>query len=302
MGINKMKNKIVLTAAAGICTVLLSGCAKIAIMPVGTPETAEITPVTSSSLSRYEMTGQDYDTDMNGNMDTPAVIIDLSNLQDNIQDSYAYDQELLTISAAGNYYISGNLEKGRLCVDVFEDETVHLFLDNVTIETNDGAAVYVENAAKVIITVMDGTNNVLSGDFREEGQRQASVFSNCDLTINGSGNLSVYSYQADGVRSKNQLKIVAANLYVKAKEDAIRGNDGVIIYDSAVEVECEGTGIISNSDKDLVVVQGGSLKVIAGQNAIAADQYVSIRDCQWDLYAVLELVRCEGIRELDEGL
>ena len=74
----------------------------------------------------------------------------------------------------------------------------------------------------------------------------------------------------------------------------------MIILNSAVDIECEGSGIVANSPKDMAVVQGGSCKVIAGENAVAANRYVAFSDCQTDLYSVLETVRCNGIRNFDE--
>ena len=48
------------------------------------------------------------------------------------------------------------------------------------------------------------------------------------------------------------------------------------------------------------MISGGSCKVTAGENAIFADQFVSIRNCDSDLYSVHEAVRCSGTKEIEE--
>jgi len=68
----------------------------------------------------------------------------------------------------------------------------------------------------------------------------------------------------------------------------------VILYGSDVEVECEGNGIRSEDARDMVVLEGGICKVIAGKYAIKADRHVEVNGCMTDLYAVLGEVDCSG--------
>lgn len=289
-----MKRKIVIIACVMFYTMILSGCREILDMPVGSENGAHSVSSPGNGQGQFEMTNYDYDTSDDG-----ALEIHLTHPDENTGDFYTYDGRQFVIRKAGTYLLRGKLAQGKLVISVCEDEVVHLILDGVEIRSVEGAAIYVENAAKVILTLQDGTENTLSDGPEYDDEVKACVFSNSDLTINGNGFLAVYGYYADAVRCKDQLKLVDTRLYVKTKKNGIRGNDGVIIYDSEVEAECEGTGILSAGDTDMVIIQGGSCKVIAGENAVAANQYVSISDCQTDLYAVLETVRCDGIRELD---
>lgn len=292
-----MKRKILLCFVCTLFMFLTSGCREIIEVSVGTVEEADIKNSELSSIHQYEITHNDYSTE-----ETDAIIIDLNNLSEGMEGIYTYDGQYLTICRAGEYIIRGNTNNGNINIEVFDDEIVHLFLDNVDIQSDKGAVIRVESAAKVIITAKAGTDNILSEKSKTGGKQKACIFSNSDLTINGSGNLYVYGYYADGVRSKDLLRIVNTNLYVKTKEDGIRGNDGIILYNSITDVECEGTGILSNSDKDKVILQGGSCKVIAGKNAIAANCYIAVHDSQLDLYSILEKVKCSGILEIDEVL
>jgi len=294
MVINR-KKKIMRTICILAGASMLSGCGGMLDMPVGVTGESRQEASVSKEHGQYEITNYDYDTSENDAME-----INLEQLSETENDAYTYDGRQLVIHAAGDYRITGKLKGGKLIVCVCEDEIVHLILDGVEIEAPDGAALFIEKAAKVVLTLKEGTENVLcDGPAHAEGEK-ACIFSNTDLTINGDGFLSVYGHYADAVRSKDKIRIVNTGLYVKAKGDGVRGNDGVLIIDSAVEAECEGTGILSESDKDMVVVKGGNCKVIAGENAVSARQYVSISGCQTDLYSVLETIRCDGIVEIEE--
>ena len=292
-----MKRKIIRIACVVFYTMMLSGCREILDMPVGSENEAYSEAEPERVPGQYEMTNYDYETS-----DAGAVPVDLTHPAENAGDFYTFDGRQFIIHKAGTYLLAGRLEQGKLVINVCEDEVVRLICDGVEIRSAEGAALYVENAAKVILTMKDGTENTLSDGPEYDDEIKACVFSNSDLTINGSGFLAVYGYHADAVRSKDQLKIVDTMLYVKSKKDGIRGNDGVIIVDSEVEAECEGTGILSTGAADMVVIQGGSCKVIAGEYAVSANRFVSVSECLTDLYAVLETIRCDGIRELQEGL
>ncbi len=107
--------------------------------------------------------------------------------------------------------------------------------------TLNGPAIYIAEAEKAVITAKEGTYNVLSDSAHRREGADACIFSEADLTLNGSGRLAVFGFHEHGIRSRDVVKAVGSPVYVKAKGDGIRGNNGVILYGSDVEVECEVT-------------------------------------------------------------
>lgn len=89
-------------------------------------------------------------------------------------------------------------------------------------------------------------------------------------------------------------------IIVKAKNNGVRGNDGVVIEDSIVDIQSEGIGIKTISDKDFVVIKGGECKIIAGENVICSENYVLIEDCVKDFHSVEEVIRCNGEKHINE--
>lgn len=276
-------------------SLFLTGCQQFLNIPIGTYEVTESSAEALTDPTRFEITNTDYRTES-----TDPISIDLNQIGTGT-DSYNWNGSTLNITQTNDYVLSGTLT-GNIVVNVFNDENIHLLLNNVEIHSENGPAIYIQKAGKVILTSIEGTTNTLSDSVIYSEDNPGCIFSNVDLTINGSGLLNVYGYFEDAIRSKDLLKLVNTNVYVKSNQDGLRGNDGVIIVNSNTIAESENIGIRSVSEKDMTLIHGGICKVVAGQNAVSANRHVSIFNCQADLYSVEEAVACNGIRDIQEGI
>ena len=114
----------------------------------------------------------------------------------------------------------------------------------------------------------------------EEGSDEpyATLFSKDDLTLNGSGSLSVTSSYRHAICSKDDLVITGGTYVIDAAEDALRGRDCVKICDGEFTVTAAGDGIKSNNDEDatrgFVSIDGGSFSIEAGDDGIQAVTYL----------------------------
>lgn len=211
----------------------------------------------------------------------------------------------LVLNQAGAYLLKGTLQ-GQLQIDV-QDENIHLILENVEITSPNGPAIYVKSAAKTVITIPEASESILvdSPYYDEFPKTKATLYSESDLTINGSGNLQVYGYYKDGIRTKDFLKVLDTRLEVQAKNTGLRGNDGVALHAVALELSCEGTGILTEKegkeDKGFVNMTGGTAQVIAGEYGIRASENVYIQDCRADIYGIVGNIACSGEQFIEEG-
>ena len=290
-------NKLRILPLLFLNMILLSGCGRLLNASVGTPVKEPETENLGEGIS-YEITDIDRRTES-----TDETEIHLDQLAEGRQEAglYTYEAGRLTICKGGDYLISGKSDDCNLVIQSYDDEIVHLIFDGVELHAKEGPVLYGRQAGKIIVTLKENTENVIYDSPEYASDAEACIFSNCDLTINGGGRLNVYGYYHDAVRSKDRVRIIGTDVYIRAKNNGIRGNDGVIIEESNVEAECEGTGIRTNSDQGYVMVQGGTLKLTAGENAIYSYSHVSIKDCRKDLYSVREEIRCSGAVEIDEG-
>lgn len=273
-----------------------AGCGRLLNATVGSSAASEEMQEGEEAFGSYELT----DIDKRTQPDT-VTELSLENLTEGtVREDYSFQAGVLTIQKAGAYELSGKNDNCRIVVSVYDDEVVQLLFHNVELSAKEGPVIYVESAAKVLLTAKEGTSSTISDSPEYASDKEACIFSNVDLTLNGEGELRVYGYYHDAVRSKDRIKAAGARLYVCAKNNGIRGNDGVLLSDSNVTVESEGTGIMARSEKDFVIIKGGSCKVTAGENAVAATEYVKVSDCEYDFYAVREAVKCSGVKEIDE--
>lgn len=215
-----------------------------------------------------------------------ATVITLSGDSASVQGTGAQvSADGVVISSAGTYVVSGELTDGQLLVDSGDDDKVQLVLAGATIHNEDGPAIYVRNADKCFVTLDAGTENSLSDgssyaledDFDEP---YATLFSRCDLTLNGSGTLNVTSAYRHAVCSKDDLVVVSGTYNISAMEDGLRGRDCVKIRDGVFTIEVGGDGIKSNKDdkptKGFVSIDGGAFDIQAGDDAVQGKTLVRL--------------------------
>ena len=201
----------------------------------------------------------------------------------------------ITIIAAGVYVISGKLDNGRIIVDVQNKEAVRLVLNGMDITCTDNAPIYVKNAGKVIISLQDGTQNYVTDGEKytftdaeaEENEPDAAIFSKDNLTINGTGTLTVHGNFNNGIKSKDDLKITGGNINIYSVDDGLTGRDMVLVKDGSINIEAEGDGIKATNDEDesngYVAIEGGTFDIKAGADGIQAATSVLITNGKFNL-------------------
>lgn len=202
------------------------------------------------------------------------------------------DGTQIAITSAGTYCISGTLNDGQIIVNTKDEETVRLILNGVDITCSTSSPIYVKNAEKTVITLAEGTENLVTdGDAyivedsliedSESIEPNAAIFSKDDLTINGSGSLTVNANYNNGIQSKDDLKITGGNITVNAVNDGIRGRDSIAVKNANITVNAGADGMQSNNDADegkgYVFIESGTIAITAGNDGIQAETSLIIR-------------------------
>jgi hypothetical protein len=218
-----------------------------------------------------------------------------------------YEDEVV-LDKAGEYILSGSLY-GHIVVEA-KEQNVHLFLNNVLITSKGGPAIMVPDgsADKLIITVMEGTDNAISdnGDFRAYDEYEAAIEASCDITLNGTGSLSVNGYYKDAIRSHDIIKILDGAYAIKCKRNGIMGNDGVHVNGGTMTISSEKNGLKTSKKgedgRGNIVISGGEISIIAGRYAFAttkADIY--IYNCMVNNKSIVSTYDCGGVMRIEEG-
>lgn len=192
----------------------------------------------------------------------------------------------ITITKAGTYRISGKLSDGQIIVDTQDAEKVVLALDGANITSSTSSPIYVANAEKVVITLVTGSqNSVTDGKqyvFAEAStdEPDATIFSHDDLTINGSGSLTVNANYNNGIVSKDDLKINGGVITVTAVDDAVKGRDSLVVKAGTLTVKAGGDGLQTSNDEEAdqgtIVIEGGTIDINAEDDALNAVTSIQI--------------------------
>lgn len=199
----------------------------------------------------------------------------------------------VTFTTAGTYIVSGELTSGQLVVDAGDEDKLQIVLDGATVTNYTGPALYINNADKCFLTLAEGTQNSLTDgeDYEltgDDDNRDGAVFSRDDLTINGTGALSVFGNYQHGVVGKDDLVITGGNITVNSAEDAFQANDAIKIADGNITVNAgddafhsEGFFYVRDGNIDVqscyegyeaeqVIIDGGDHSIVASDDAINA--------------------------------
>ncbi|SDZ26284.1 protein of unknown function [Evansella caseinilytica] len=200
---------------------------------------------------------------------------------------------VLTIKAGGVYVLSGELDDGQIVIDAEDNIAVRLVLNGAAISSSTSAAIYVVQAEKTIISLPEGTENMISDgeqyvyEDSSTDEPNAAIYSKDDLTINGSGTLIVNGNYNNGITSKDDLKITGGDISITAADDGLMGRDLVAVNDGTITIESSGDGIKSTNDKDatvgMIILEGGTFEITAESDGIQAVNSLIVTDGEYTI-------------------
>ena len=225
-----------------------------------------IVSVMSAEVNDGMFTARDLDADWNVSSATRIVLSDQGATIDG-NGAYVYDGNVC-IAYAGYYVLTGELTDGSIVIDAEKSDDIWIALDGVTLHCEDDAALRVEQADKVFLTLADGTKNTISsgGQYSEESvasDTDGAIYSRDDLTINGTGELVIDAAYRHGIVCNDDLVIAGGNLTIHAAEDGIHANDSVRVRDAAISIAAGDDGItVSNEEEtSFLYVASGNISI-----------------------------------------
>ena len=257
-------------------SLLLSGCQNTdATSASNTPASADTEPVsaidTSALFSERDLDGS-YD-------ESAAVPIQLTEeTAACTSDAVSFDGARITLLDEGTYLVSGSLTDGQIVVDADDTDKVQIVLTGANITCADSAAIYSKNADKVFLTLAEGTENTLTngGGYIaiDENNIDAVVFSKTDLTLNGSGSLTIDAQAGHGVVSKDELTVTGGSYTVTAAEHGMTGKDSLAVAGGRFTITSGKDGLHAENTDDsalgFLYVADGEFTIIAQGDAVSA--------------------------------
>lgn len=288
-----------------LAALLLSGCTPTQLEPEATiPDTSPSTQPSDRPAEEAETAGVSSEeltdtSDLFSNRDlegtyqeSEAVSIQLSGSTASCDSpSVEIRGGEVTIHDEGVYLLRGTLDDGMIIVDTDKKSKVQLVLAGASICSQTCAPVYILQADKVFLTLEEGTENTLSngGTFesRDDNDIDAAVFSKDDLTINGSGKLTISSPAGHGVVSKDELTITDGHFEVITASHGLCGKDSVCIAGGSFTIDSGKDGIHSETNDDeslgFVYIRDGSFTIRSEGDGISASAYMQLDGGSYDI-------------------
>ena len=223
-------------------------------------------PVINAEASSDFFTSNDLNADWDTSYATKIELND-QNTTINGNGAYIHNGDVY-IAYAGHYIITGKLTNGSIIIDAEKNDKIWILLDGVTLHCNDSAAIRIEQADKVFLTLADKAENTISSgaEYDEEivsSGVDAAIYSRDDLTINGNGSLILNTEYCHGIVCNDDLVIAGGNITINAVQDGIHANDSVRIRNTEITVFAGDDGItVSNDDETaFLYIESGNITI-----------------------------------------
>lgn len=295
-----MKKKLVLLMALLLTVSAGSGCGSLNIGSTSdsrqegqeaeeNSENTADTEETSQSVSAEEQTDEDMFTDRDYEEDyqeEDCVSVTLRGTSaSSSSDSVEISDNTITITEEGAYLISGTLSDGMIIVDAPDTAKIQLIFEGVEINSETSAPLYILEADKVFLTLAEGSENTLSnsGTYTaiDDSNIDSVIYSKQDLTLNGTGTLTISSPGGHGIVSNDDLAITDGTYNITAASHGLKANDSIrITGGSQLTVTAGKDGIHAENDEDpslgFVYISDGTIAVEAEGDGISAGSYMQI--------------------------
>ena len=267
-----MKSKkwtLILTSLTALTLMTACGQSTTKSSTTAAADTTAITTSAKNSQSSY-FTEKDYDTSYD---ESTASKIELSGSSANVSgDGVTVSGSTVTITKSGTYVISGQSDGVQIKVEADKSADVHLVLKGATM-TNTNAAISATSAGHFYLTLAEGTINSLSdSSSNSDDKANAALFSKVDLTINGSGTLTVDGKKNNGIKANDTLHITGGTYNIIAVGDAFNVNDELNITGTTMTIDAKEDGVKVDNDEDMTVgnmyLANNTITVTAGDDGI----------------------------------
>lgn len=206
-------------------------------------------------------------------------------------DAVQISGSTVTILDEGTYILTGTLDDGMIIVNADKEDKTHLVFDGVTVHSQACAPLYILQADKVFLTLADGSENILSngGTFTamDDNNIDSVIFSKEDLTLNGTGTLSITSPAGHGIVSKDELTVTGGTYTVSAASHGLTGKDSICIADANMVITSGKDGIHAENDEDtslgFLYISGGTFAVEAEGDGLSASSTLQIDSGTFDI-------------------
>ena len=208
---------------------------------------------------------------------------------------------IVEITGTRVYSVQGQLSNGFIAV-AQKDINPIVILNGVDIASSNYAPIVSLKKSNLTLVLASGTTNTLSDGgqgatdgkynlgYDPEEQPNATLLVRRNLTIKGTGKLVVNSKLNNGIGSRAILRIESGDIKVDAPNNALKGNDEVVITGGILNLTSKEDGIKTegeegNSSLGAISITGGDITINSVQDGIQAATDLNISNATLNITA-----------------
>ena len=227
--------------------------------------------------------------------------------EENIEEPSEYDSFTDgTITSAGKYYLKG--EYSSISITASKGSELYIFLDGVTIASNEGIAFGSSKQIKLHLVLLNNSTNIITNDFIDTNAFHVKG----DVLISGEGTLNVTSKQKNGLKvSKNlyvyegvTLNVIGYNHAITAQSITTNGATISVTSETkdGIQLECD-TDVTSYTDEQgYAYLVDTKVTADTKGDGIQADTYVYISGGEYNITTHGEFVSYSSSNKSEYGL
>ncbi|NMA69785.1 MAG: carbohydrate-binding domain-containing protein [Desulfitobacterium sp.] len=281
--IGKWTVGVVFTAIALVFALATAGCGnkEETLEVLNDPVAISSGPAASHAV--YDLSFTEEDLDSSYDIDAATyIVLKEDNIEVTGEGAVAADKTL-TISEGGTYLLKGELSNGQVIVEAPESEKVQLILHGVSIRNDIQPSLLIKEGGKVITTLAADQMNYLtvgdnnSGD--DEQDLDSVIYSQGDLTINGTGTLKVRSSNY-GIVSQGELRVTGGKLSITSLGEGLFAKNAIKIKDGNFRLDTQKDSFRAENGEDeskgFIYIAGGNFDIHSQGNGFHAETLLQI--------------------------
>lgn len=198
---------------------------------------------------------------------------------------------IVTITKAATYSITGSLTNGQLVVNTEDDGVVRIILSGAQVANSTTTPFLISKSKKVVVYLQPASQSSFSDATTYAGTAttdpNACIYSKSNLTICGSGSLTIKGNYKDGIQSKDGLIIRNSKLNITAVDDGICGKDYLYARGANIIIKAGGDGFKSDNTENAalgyITLSLDTLDVTSGGDAISAQTNLTVNSGKYTL-------------------
>ena len=191
--------------------------------------------------------------------------------------------ERVNISQGGVYRVFGKCLDGQIYINA-KDQNVILLLDGVDLSSSSSAVpIFAEKCKSVQIVLAKGSVNRLE-DSGLEGENGVIKVKSCNLTLDGTGRLTIKANGENGISNTKELTINGGTYVITSAKHGVYGKQGVTVNGGMLIINSARSGIKSGDDDTgkeeigYININKGSVQIRCNTDGLNSYGPVSITD------------------------